>query len=64
MAVAFTGGDRRFLAGSLDEVRISSGARSADWVWAEWMNMASNAVFNAYGRVERGGCRDAVFVIR
>ncbi len=40
-----------FLSGGVDEARISSVARSADWVWAEWMNMASNGVFCRYGTV-------------
>jgi hypothetical protein len=30
----------------LDEVRVSSVTRSTNWVWAEFMNMASNGVFN------------------
>ena len=36
----------------LDEARISSVARSTNWVWAEYLNMASNTVFNNYGAVE------------
>ncbi len=32
-----------------DEVRISSVRRSADWIWAECMTMASNDVFAVYG---------------
>jgi hypothetical protein len=43
---AFTGG--------LDEVRISAAVRSADWVWAEWMNMASNSVLVSLGDVSVG----------
>ncbi len=34
--------------GILDEVRISSEARPADWVWACWMNQVSNDAFNSY----------------
>jgi PKD repeat protein len=37
--------------GVLDEVRISSVARSANWLWAEYQNVVSNAVFNSYGPV-------------
>ena len=37
--------------GDMDEVRISSVARSADWIWACWMNTASNDQFAAYGTV-------------
>jgi hypothetical protein len=37
------------LTGDLDEVRISSESRSTNWVWACWLNQASNTVFNNYG---------------
>lgn len=37
--------------GTLDEMRISSVARTPNWIWAEYMSMASNAVFNAYSPV-------------
>ncbi|MEM7394074.1 MAG: DUF2341 domain-containing protein, partial [Verrucomicrobiota bacterium] len=40
---AFSGS--RFFGGMLDEVRISSVARTRDWLWAEWYSMASNAAF-------------------
>jgi len=40
-----------YFLGSIDEVRISSTARSADWVWAEYMTAASNAAFTAYSLV-------------
>ena len=35
--------------GVIDEVRISNVSRSTNWLWAEWMNIASNGVFNTYG---------------
>jgi hypothetical protein len=44
-----------FYDGMLDEVRISSVARSTNWVWAEYRNIASNTVFNSYGAVSGGG---------
>ena len=31
--------------GGLDEFRISSVARSSNWIWACWLNQASNAAF-------------------
>ena len=37
--------------GILDEARLSTVARSPDWIWAEYMNMASNGVFSNYGQV-------------
>ena len=33
-------------SGSVDEVRIEGVARSSNWVWACYMNMASNSFFN------------------
>ncbi len=41
-----------YFDGVLDEARISSVARSADWLWACHGNQASNAVFNAFGAME------------
>jgi hypothetical protein len=38
--------------GLIDEVRIANGALSSDWIWAEYRNMASNAVFSVYQAVE------------
>ena len=37
------------LNGRLDEVRVSSVARSSNWLWATWQNIASNSTFNSYG---------------
>ena len=37
-----------YFAGSIDEVRIAAVASSTNWVWAEWMNVASNSLFQAY----------------
>jgi len=34
-----------FFTGQIDEGRISSVARSANWIWASWMNQASNSLF-------------------
>ncbi|MEM7395631.1 MAG: LamG domain-containing protein, partial [Verrucomicrobiota bacterium] len=39
--------------GLIDEARIARVSRSTNWVWATWLNMASNDVFNTYGPVER-----------
>ncbi len=41
--------------GSMDEVRISTVARSSNWVWACYQTMASNAVFNNYGAMASQG---------
>jgi hypothetical protein len=43
-----------FSKGMLDEVRFSSVVRSADWLWACYMNSASNSSFNTY-EVQAGG---------
>lgn len=58
-------GTQRF-KGIIDEVQVSSIARSSNWIWACWLNTASNAIFNAYGPVRSGydtdgdGLTDAV----
>ena len=44
--------DGYFFNGSLDEIRISSVARSTNWLWAEWFNVASNAAFVRVGTVQ------------
>jgi hypothetical protein len=51
----FLGSEQQWFGGKMDEVRISSVARSTNWVWAEYMNMASNAVFNKYGAMQTLG---------
>jgi hypothetical protein len=55
LALWFGGQDRPsynyWFNGTLDEARIASVARSANWVWAEWMSSASNALFASYGPV-------------
>jgi len=40
-----------FMDGLIDEARVSSVARSSNWVWACRQNMASNSAFNTYGQV-------------
>jgi hypothetical protein len=42
-------------AGILDEVRISPVNLSSNWVWACWLNQASNVLFNGYGTVQTVG---------
>jgi uncharacterized protein YjiK len=44
--------DDGFHEGQMDEVRISTVARSWDWIRASWLNQASNAVFVGYGDIE------------
>lgn len=41
-----------FFPGFLDEFRVSGIARSSNWIWACYMNMASNGVFNSSGPAE------------
>ncbi len=41
----------RYLNGRLDEVRVSGVPRSANWLWATWLNIASNGVFNTVASV-------------
>ena len=40
---AYSGGS--YFSGLIDEVELSSVARSSNWIWAAWMNQASNAMF-------------------
>ena len=48
------GSPDRFYAGAMDEVRISSVARSADWLLAEYLTVASNTpTFTSYGHVTK-----------
>jgi hypothetical protein len=40
------------LAATVDEVRVSSVVRSSNWVWACWLNQASNRVFADYANAQ------------
>ncbi len=44
-----------YFNGLMDEVRVSSVTRSANWIWAEYMNAASNRVLATYGSVQSAG---------
>jgi hypothetical protein len=48
----------QYLTGSLDEFRASSRPRSSDWLWGEYMNMASNtpafATYSAAQTIDLG----------
>jgi len=46
------GAPNREWEGIIDEVRISSVSRSSNWVWACYMNMASNSFFNTPGAIQ------------
>jgi hypothetical protein len=48
----FDGYDNKFQTGGLDELRISPYTHSSNWVWACYQTMASNTVFNSYGKME------------
>jgi autotransporter-associated beta strand protein len=49
-------GNNAYYRGDLDEVRISSVARSSNWLWACYMNQASNTPgFAAYGAAASAG---------
>ncbi len=37
----------------MDEFRVAKVARSGNWLWAEYMNVASNGVFNTYEMATR-----------
>ena len=42
----------QWFQGAMDEFRMSDVVRSADWVRACWLNMASNRAFNTHGGVQ------------
>ena len=46
---ARNGGTAQFWNGTIDEVRISSSARSADWIAAEYNNQSSPSTFYNFG---------------
>ena len=41
--------------GILTEMRMSTNIMTTNWVWAEYMNMASNTTFQQYGPITTGG---------
>lgn len=47
-----TGSLGEFFHGAIDEVRVSSVARSADWIRAEWGAAVTNSAFCTFGNVE------------
>ncbi len=49
--------------GSLDELRISNVARSADWVGATYRTIADNAAFTTYGAVKDNNPNLATVVV-
>jgi autotransporter-associated beta strand protein len=44
-------GTARYHKGPLDEMRVSNVARSSNWVWAVYQNIASNSTFISIGAV-------------
>lgn len=40
-----------YFKGLMDEVRIESGKRSSNWVWAAWMNVVSNTTLATYSSI-------------
>jgi len=44
-------GSYRF-AGYMDEARVEATARSSNWIWASWLNVASNSLFCAVDPVQ------------
>jgi len=45
----------RYLNARMDEVRISSVARSTNWLWATYQNLASNSIFSTASAVSTIG---------
>ncbi len=40
-----------YFDGALDEARIAAGVCGSNWIWATWMNVASNSVFTSCSAV-------------
>jgi Concanavalin A-like lectin/glucanases superfamily/Domain of unknown function (DUF2341) len=40
-----------YFNGALDEARIAEGVCSSNWIWATWLNVESNSLFNNYSAV-------------
>jgi formylglycine-generating enzyme required for sulfatase activity len=51
--------DRQF-AQNLDEFRIESVVRSTNWIFATYLNIASNSVFNSYGNAQGGATAPSI----
>jgi len=39
--------------GKIDELRVYTNANSSNWIWACYMNQASNGAFQSFGQIER-----------
>ncbi|GAB5525869.1 MAG: hypothetical protein Roseis2KO_37410 [Roseivirga sp.] len=50
--------DARYFEGDLDELRISSAVRSADWICTEYNNQSSPGTFYTLGTEEVNACAD------
>jgi hypothetical protein len=55
LTIGQRGGGASWFDGSIDETRISNVPRSSDWIWATWLNIASNDTFCAFGCVTSWG---------
>ncbi len=42
-----------YFTGLMDEARIQTGIVSSNWVWANWMTVASNSTFESYSPVSQ-----------
>ncbi len=52
----FNGTSPYWFKGTIDEARIETEIRSANWIWASWMNVASNSVFQTLSSVTSQAC--------
>jgi hypothetical protein len=53
-----------YSTGSYDDIRISDHARSSNWIWACWLNQASNLVFSTYDAPRKIPARGTVITAR
>jgi hypothetical protein len=55
LLIGATGISGEYFTGSIDEVRVSSIARSAAWIAAEYSNQNSPSTFYTVGSAQTGG---------
>ena len=60
LSIGARGGNSRFLAGIIDEVRMSRVERNASWINASYRNQADPAAFMSNGEQEHSGLYDVL----
>ena len=65
LMIGSNSGSGEYFQGLIDEARVSTVARSSNWVWACFRNQGANhSSFVSYGSIERTAVPAGIFVIR